>query len=82
MHTCREICVQDYSGTAAPWILKSGANIGYDYLLCAREVQHSHAYHFLYLFIFLFSQKKFFATHFSATTSPTILKFGTNIGCD
>ena len=50
----RESCVKDYLETAAPRILKFGANIGYDYLYCVREIQHSHAYHSLYLSIFLF----------------------------
>ena len=50
----RESCVQDYSGTAATRILKFEANIGYGYLYCIREIQHSHAYHSLHLSIFLF----------------------------
>ena len=73
----REICVKDYSRTAAPMILKFGTNIGYDYLHYVREIQHSYAYHSLYLSIFSFSQIKFVIIDFSATTSPTILKFST-----
>ena len=50
----REICVKDFLETAAPRILKFGTNIGYDYLYCVREIQHSHVYHSLYLLIFSF----------------------------
>ena len=39
----REICVKDYSGTAAPRILKFGSNIGYVYLYCVKENEHPHA---------------------------------------
>ena len=78
----REICVKDYSRTAALGILKLGTNIGYDYLYCVKEIKHSHAYHFLYLSIFHFLKYFFFITDFSATTSPMILKFGTNIRYD
>ena len=35
----REICVKDFSGTAAHRILKFGTNVGYDLLYCVRESQ-------------------------------------------
>ena len=35
----REICIKDFSGTAAPRMLKFGTNIGYDTLYCVREIQ-------------------------------------------
>ena len=56
----REICVKDFSGTAAPRILKFGTKIGYDYLYCVGEIQHSHANHSLYLSILLFLNYFFF----------------------
>ena len=49
----REICVKDFSGTAAPRILKLGTNVGYALLYCIRETQPPPAYHSHYLSIFL-----------------------------
>ena len=55
----REICVKDFSGTAAPRILKFGTNVGYDLLYCVKANQHAAAYHSPYLSIFSFSPSKF-----------------------
>ena len=55
----REICVKDFSGITAPWILKFGTNVGYDFLYCVRENQHAAAYYSPYLSIFLSLQAKF-----------------------
>ena len=57
--TLRGICVKDFSGTAAPRILKFDTNVGYDMLHCVRENQPPDAYHFLYLSIFLSFQSNF-----------------------
>ena len=54
----REICVKDFLETAAPRILKLGSNIGYDYLYCVREIQHSHVCRSLYLPIFSSPEQK------------------------
>ena len=40
----REIWVKDFSGTTAPRILKSGTNVGYDWLHCVKENQYAAAY--------------------------------------
>ena len=55
----REICVNDFSGTTAPRILKSGTNVWYDLLYCVKEKQHAASDHFLYLSIFLSLQANF-----------------------
>ena len=49
----REICVEDFSGTTAPRILKCGTNVRYYLLYCIKENQHAAMYHSLYLSIFL-----------------------------
>ena len=50
----REICVEDFSGTTTPRILKFGTNVGYDLLYCVKENQHAAAYHsFICPFFFL-----------------------------
>ena len=77
----REICVRDYSRTAAPRILKFYTNIGYDLALCKRDSAFT-SLSFLLFVHFSFSQIKFVITDFSATTSSRILKYGTNIGYD
>ena len=49
----REICVNAFSGTTAPRILKFGTNVGYDLLYCGKENLHAAAYHSLDLSMFL-----------------------------
>ena len=55
----REVCVKDFSGTAAPRILKFGTNVVYDLLYCVRENQPPVSYRFLCLSIFLSLQSNF-----------------------
>ena len=43
----REICVKDFSGTAASGIMKFSTNVGYDLLCCVKENQHAAAYRYL-----------------------------------
>ena len=52
----REICIKDFSWTAAPRIWRFGTNI---MTYCVRESQHSHAYHSL-ICPFLFFLNKIF----------------------
>ena len=47
------MCVNDFSETTVPRILKFGTNYGYDLLHCVRENQPPDAYYFLHLSIFL-----------------------------
>ena len=58
----REICVEDFSGTSVPRILKFGTHVGYDLLYCVKENQHAAEYHSLYLSIcpFFFVSNKTF----------------------
>ena len=55
----RKICVNDFSGTTSPMILKFGTNIGYDLLYCAQENQPSAAYHTFICPFFFLSNKNF-----------------------
>ena len=55
----REMCVNDFIGTAAPRILKFGENHRYDSSDCVKENQHAAAYHSLCLSIFLSLQANF-----------------------
>ena len=55
----REICVNNFSVTTVPWILKFGTNVGYDFFYCVQENQYAAAYHSPYLSIFLFLQANF-----------------------
>ena len=55
----REICVNDFSGTTVPRILKFGTIVGYDLLYCVKENQHAAAYHSTYLSIFFSLQANF-----------------------
>ena len=55
----REICVNDFSKTTVPRILKFSTNVGYDLLFCVKENQYAAAYHSPYLSIFFFSPSKF-----------------------
>ena len=47
------ICVNDFSGTTVPRILKFGTNVGHDLLYCVKENQYVAANHSPYLSIFL-----------------------------
>ena len=55
----REICVNNFSGTTVPGILKFGTNVGYDLFCCVKENQYAAAYHSPYLSIFLSLQANF-----------------------
>ena len=55
----REICVKDYSGTAAPRILKFGADLVWLLVLCKKESAFS-CLSFPLFVHFSFSQIKFF----------------------
>ena len=52
-----EICVKDFSGTAASTILKFGTNIGCDQLYCVKETQQPRTYNSLNLSILFLSKK-------------------------
>ena len=75
----REICVNDFSGTTVPRILKFGTNVGYDLLYCEKENQHSAAYHSPYLFIFQYLAtvtrvRSNFISVFSPVRWPKVVK--------
>ena len=55
----REMCVNDFIGTAAPRILKFGENHRYDSSDCVKENQHAAVYHSLCLSMFLSLQAIF-----------------------
>ena len=52
-------CVNDFSETTVPRILKFGTNVVYDLLYCVKQNQHAAAYHSPYLSIFLSLQADF-----------------------
>ena len=59
----RESCVQDFSGTTVPRILKFGTNVGYDLLYCVKENQHA-ALIILLICPFFFLSKRIFCYKF------------------
>ena len=71
----REICVNDFSGTTVPRILKFGINVGYDLFYCVKENQYPAAYHSPYLFIFFFSLSNFSVTNILASMRARVFKF-------
>ena len=66
MRVCVHIFfIKNFSGTAAPRILKFGTNVGYDFLYCVKENQPTSAYHSLFV-LFSFSPIRFSVTDFLA----------------
>ena len=70
----REICVNDFSGTTVPRILKFGTNVGYDLLYCVKENQPAAAYHCL-ICPFFFLSKQISVTNFLASMRARVFKF-------
>ena len=61
----KKICVNDFSGTTSPRILKLGTNIGYDLLYRVRKKSASSCLLFPLFFHFPFSSIKYFVADFS-----------------
>ena len=70
----REICVNNFSGTTVPKILKFGTNVGYDFLYCVKENQHT-ALIIPLICPFFLSLSKFSVTNFLATMRARVFKF-------
>ena len=67
----REICVNNFSGTTVPKILKFGTNVGYDLLYCVKENEHAVLIIPLICPFFL-SLSKFSVTNFLATMRASL----------
>ena len=70
----REICINDFSGTTVPRILKFGTNVGYDLVLCKRESVCCCLSFPLFVY-FSFSPSKFSVTNFLASMRARVFKF-------